>query len=92
MKNSILYLLLLVIAMPALAQKGGKSSYNKEKLESAKIAFITKRLDLTPKQAEKFWPLYNQHYKNKKELLKNADELMKIDEEEISNKEATVLI
>jgi Spy/CpxP family protein refolding chaperone len=81
-----------VIAMPALAQKGGKSSYNKEKLESAKIAFITKRLDLTPKQAEKFWPLYNQHYKNKKELLKNADELMKIDEEEISNKEATVLI
>lgn len=33
----------------------------KEKIESARIALITERLGLTPDQAEKFWPLYNEY-------------------------------
>jgi hypothetical protein len=32
---------------------------NRERLESYKIAFFTQRLKLTPGEAEKFWPLYN---------------------------------
>jgi hypothetical protein len=31
----------------------------KEKIEQLKIAYITKELDLTTDEAEKFWPLYN---------------------------------
>lgn len=34
---------------------------NKEKLKAHKIAFITDRLQLTPAEAEKFWPVYNEH-------------------------------
>ena len=30
-------------------------------LESMKIAFITKRLDLSSQEAEKFWPIYNRY-------------------------------
>ncbi|MEX2593188.1 MAG: hypothetical protein WD426_10455 [Anditalea sp.] len=92
MKSIIFSLLLLFLAMPALAQKVENPSYNKEKLESAKVAFISKRLDLTPKEAEKFWPLYNQHNEDKRKLMKNIYELVKIDEEEITNKRATELI
>ena len=33
----------------------------KEKIESARIGFITERLGLTPDQAERFWPLYNEY-------------------------------
>jgi hypothetical protein len=33
----------------------------KEKLKAHKIAFITERLQLTPAEAEKFWPVYNEH-------------------------------
>jgi hypothetical protein len=28
-------------------------------LEAAKIGFITQRLQLTPEEAQKFWPIYN---------------------------------
>jgi len=31
-----------------------------EKVEAAKIALITERLNLTPEQAEKFWPIYKE--------------------------------
>lgn len=40
----------------------------KEKIESMRIAFITQKLDLTPEEAQKFWPVYNEFHK-KKELL-----------------------
>ncbi len=33
----------------------------KEKIESARIGFITERLGLTPAQAERFWPLYREY-------------------------------
>jgi Spy/CpxP family protein refolding chaperone len=39
------------------------------KIESARIALITKRLDLTPEQAEKFWPVYNE-YTGKRQNLR----------------------
>ncbi|MDP9042052.1 MAG: hypothetical protein M3N30_08720 [Bacteroidota bacterium] len=40
---------------------------NGSRLEALKIAYITKRLNLSPDEAQKFWPVYNQY----------ADELQK---------------
>jgi uncharacterized protein YfkK (UPF0435 family) len=31
----------------------------KERIKAQKIAFITEKLELTVKEAEKFWPIYN---------------------------------
>lgn len=31
----------------------------KEQIRAMKVAFLTSELDLTPSEAEKFWPLYN---------------------------------
>lgn len=39
-----------------------------EKIESARIALITERLELTPEQAEKFWPLYREYSEKRREL------------------------
>lgn len=41
------------------------------KLESARIALITERLELTPEQAEKFWPLYREYASKREELRKD---------------------
>jgi len=38
---------------------------DKEKIEAAKIALITNRLDLTPNQAKRFWPMYNEFAKKR---------------------------
>lgn len=32
-----------------------------EKIEALKIAFITQKLQFTPDEAQKFWPVYNQY-------------------------------
>lgn len=39
-----------------------------EKVKAAKIAFITNKLNLTSKQAEQFWPLYNEFEAKRKDL------------------------
>lgn len=41
-----------------------------EKIDNAKIAFITEKLSLTPDQAQRFWPVYNEH-KSKRSALKH---------------------
>ena len=42
----------------------------REKIESARIGFITERLGLTPDQAERFWPLYNEYRTRNQEAAK----------------------
>lgn len=62
----------------------------KENIETMKIGFLTKRLDLTQGEAEKFWPVYNQYADRLEELRKKRmqdykDAKQKFDE--LSDKE-----
>jgi len=45
----------------------------RKKIEAAKIALITERLDLTPEQAEKFWPIYREFGTKRKEIRRDFD-------------------
>jgi hypothetical protein len=65
MKRGFIVLLLLAIFTfsDALAQNQGR-----EKLDAYRIAFFTKRLNLTPQEAEKFWPVYNE-FQNKRNSI-----------------------
>lgn len=47
---------------------------NKEKLESARIAYFTSVMDLTPEEAGKFWPVYNEYRRAVNEARKDARE------------------
>lgn len=47
-----------------------------ERIEAIKVAYITKELNLTADEAQKFWPLYNQYF----EELKKARTENKTDE------------
>jgi len=66
-----------------------------DKIESLKIAFITNRLDLSPKEAQIFWPVYNQ-YNEKLEALRKEHRQkfigVKDKMETMSDKEAEALI
>ncbi len=52
-----------------------------EKINALRVAFISKELELTPAEAEKFWPVYNEYSKELKGLKiaakndENADEI-----------------
>ena len=56
MRNWIYSLILsLALTIPASAQK------KNDKIESIRAAFITQKLDLTPEESQKFWPVYNSY-------------------------------
>jgi hypothetical protein len=61
----LIYLILLLFsqlqAQPPKPGHRGNDPERREQIESMKIAFLTKRLDLTPEEAKKFWPVYNQY-------------------------------
>ena len=65
MKNRFLTVLLsvsvilLASSIKVSAQFGNKSDW-KERMQSEKIAFLTMEIGLTPDEAQKFWPIYNQ--------------------------------
>jgi hypothetical protein len=56
----ILSSIMILSLTPGLAQNP-----NLEKLNAYKIAFLTKRIDLTSQEAEKFWPVYNEFQSRK---------------------------
>lgn len=71
MKNIHKILLILSFCLPGILQaqerdpengpqRQGMTKEQKEELESMKVAFLTKKLELTPDEAKKFWPVYNQ--------------------------------
>ena len=53
------YLLILIIILGSLSVT--KAQVPGEKIQSLKIAFITQKLQLTPDEAQKFWPIYNEY-------------------------------
>lgn len=56
----------LLFAQP---QKSDESGRKKEfdRIQAEKVAFITSELDLTPEEAQVFWPVYNQCWKESME-------------------------
>jgi hypothetical protein len=57
------YLLILFVMLGSFyitkAQQGDETKA--ERIEALKIAFITNKLQLTPAEAQKFWPVYKQY-------------------------------
>ena len=66
--NKIIVLLAIVLAgfLQTNAQDGNA------KIEQMKIAFITKRLNLSTEEAQKFWPVYNQYEAEKKQIRQST--------------------
>ncbi|GGK79929.1 Spy/CpxP family protein refolding chaperone [Rufibacter glacialis] len=73
----LLFLFLLLTASSAFAQGQKKETPEErkariEKIESAKIAFITDKINLTGDQAQRFWPLYQEYDRRKNELRQKS--------------------
>lgn len=55
--KAIFTLLFLICTLSVFAQDGGRGG----RIESLKIAFLTKKLNLSPEEAQRFWPIYNNY-------------------------------
>jgi hypothetical protein len=63
---------LLFGGLVAIAQPGDEEMG--ERVESAKIGFITNKLNLTPQESQQFWPIYNAHQAKIKALREGLKE------------------
>lgn len=67
----LIFIFVFYSSFPSRAQDSLPVIRNREameKIQSARIGLITQRLNLTPEQAQKFWPVYNEYIQKKHEL------------------------
>src|SRR5665213_1742914 len=65
MKKFLLYFFFIIAGFGVQAQNGNR-------LEALKIAYITKKMDLSPEEAQKFWPIYNLYAAELRQTRQNA--------------------
>ncbi|MCF0043163.1 hypothetical protein [Dyadobacter fanqingshengii] len=63
-------LTILVVALLSItaASAQRKSEEEIKRIQDAKVAIITNRLNLTPEQSTGFWPVYNEYSQKRKEI------------------------
>ena len=90
MKTYILTFGFLLLGLGVIAQP------NRDQIRSLKVAFITERLNLTPKEAQEFWPVYNAYddlmVKIKFEELRGIRRAIKKNAETLDDVEAKILL
>lgn len=78
--TSVLLLAFLAFsATDSFAQRHNEEEIRK--IQDAKIAIITNRLNLTPEQAKDFWPIYNEFSGKKRELHRSMRQLINTKDE-----------
>jgi len=88
MKKIITPLVLLIFCFSAYAQSGGKDW--RQQIKAQKVAFITEQLSLTPKEAQKFWPIYNTYEDKLNQIRRNDERAIRdaMKKENLTEKEA----
>lgn len=64
--------ILLAVSVAAFGQNNNMGDFARqwqERIESEKIAFLTNEMSLTPKEAQVFWPIYNQAQKEQRDAI-----------------------
>ena len=71
MKRTIVFIFLLILSFPRIQSQNP----NQERLNAFKIAFFTKRMNLTAREAEVFWPVYNEFQVKKTQIQQERVQL-----------------
>lgn len=65
-------LILIALSLPLLLSAQDKTQRD-NKLQSLEIAYLTKELNLSPEEAQKFWPVYNKYSAEMRETLRSKE-------------------
>lgn len=94
--SPIKYLSILMLSISFLYAQPESQKHSKEQLESMRIAFYTREMELSPQEATLFWPIYNQLKSEESELRKKSPMRehggLMIQFENMSEEEATKIL
>ncbi len=74
MNKVLLIILLATLNLNAFSQQYTKQE-KIERLKAQKVAFITDKLNLTTEEAQNFWPLYNEFFKQKEKISSDKKQI-----------------
>jgi hypothetical protein len=81
MKKVLKIVLALLMVVPVWAQDDdlpqAQDPKVRDKINAARIAYITDQLGLTPAEAEKFWPIYREFSQNRAQIKQQYREMKK---------------
>lgn len=85
MKKLILLLIMSFGLITINAQNKPERQFNKNNIEALKVAYITRQLNLTPEEAQKFWPVHNIYFEELKKARKeNIDNELVFEEKALN--------
>ncbi len=90
MKKLVSIVFLCAMAMTAFAQDDDESPRDPkmlEKIEAARIAFITEELQLTPTESEKFWPIYREFVQKRRNIRWELRRISRASDDQKSDQE-----
>ena len=67
------YTIIFMLCTISLGSISAQSGPDDEKIESLRIAFLTKYLDLSPEESQVFWPVFNNMQKEMESLHNQYD-------------------
>lgn len=88
----IFVILFIALCSVTSAWAQGRSEDEIKRIQDAKVAIITNRLNLTPEQSTGFWPIYNEYSQKRREIhreqrmiINNKKALVKTDNQVLNN-------
>lgn len=73
----IRYLLLVFSLLPVLAigqeSEPTRSGTEAKKIQAMEVAYMTKELNLSPEEAQRFWPVFNKYREDMRSVLNNRN-------------------
>ena len=85
MKRILFLLICISLNVAATGQNA------KNKLQAQRVAFITQRLNLTPEEAQQFWPVFNQYTEKLQQIRTAVKEEKTVDELSDTDTEKMIL-
>lgn len=79
--KALLRILFTLMILPAFAQDeelpAAQDPKVRDKIQAARVAYITDQLALTPEEAERFWPIYREFAEKRKEIRQQLKDVKK---------------
>ncbi|WP_342082987.1 hypothetical protein [Dyadobacter sp. OTU695] len=89
-RNTFALLLLFIGVASTTAHAQRRSEEEIKKIQDAKVAIITNRLNLTPEQSTGFWPMYNEYAQRRREIHRAQRKIINDKKAEGQNDEAVL--
>jgi hypothetical protein len=81
----ISFLTFFSIILLSAQDKHGPSPEMFEKIKAEKISLFTSKLDLTPSEAQSFWPVYNEYEKKRFDIQRKIHDFERMPDEKFAS-------